>query len=159
MHPYADQVVLIGDSGSSKLYKNGIGAALITGKAAASTAIFEGISEKHFERYFAPVCKDLDRDNQVGKLIFGVTRIIQKSTIIKRGILDQVGREQSEGASSLRMSSALWDTFTGSAGYRNILKRFLHPGLLAALIRSMITANLPTFNHQRHEKQETRQML
>lgn len=159
MHPFADRVVLIGDSGSSKLYKNGIGAALITGKAAASTAIFEGVSEKHFDRYFAPVCRDLDRDNQVGKLIFGITRVIQKSAFIKKGLLDLVEREQSEAASSLRMSSVLWDTFTGSAGYRNIFNRFLHPGLLFGLIRSIVSANLPTFNPHSHEKQETRQTL
>ena len=158
-HPFADRVVLIGDSGSSKLYKNGIGAALITGKAAASTAIFEGISEKHFAKYYAPICKDLDRDNMVGKLIFGVTRLIQKSSIIKRGILHLVEREQSDAAASLRMSSVLWDTFTGSAGYRNILRRFLHPGLLFGLIRSTIGTLVPTFNHQKHEKQETRQTL
>ena len=48
--PYDNNVVLIGDSSSSKLYKNGIGAAYITGRAAAKAAIFQGISKKSFEK-------------------------------------------------------------------------------------------------------------
>ncbi|MEJ2585354.1 MAG: hypothetical protein P8Z38_10030 [Robiginitalea sp.] len=156
---YGDRVVLIGDSASSKLYKNGIGAAFTTGKAAASTAIFEGISEAHFEKYYAPACRNLDWDNEVGKFIFWVTRVIQKSPVLKRGILDLVGREQAKPNSGLRMSSALWDTFTGSAGYRNILRRFLHPRLLSGLTTSILRSTTASFNPQNYEKQETRQTL
>jgi flavin-dependent dehydrogenase len=159
IHAYADRVVLIGDSASSKLYKNGIGAAFATGKAAASTAIFEGVGETQFEKYYAPICRDLDRDNTVGKFIFWVTRVIQKSPMLKRGVLDLVGREQASQNSAFRMSSALWDTFTGSAGYRNILRRFLHPGLLTGLTTSIIRSNVPTFNRQDYEEQEARQTL
>lgn len=159
IHAYSDRVVLIGDSASSKLYKNGIGAAFITGKAAASTAILQGIGLEDFKNYYAPVCRDLDRDNKVGKLIFLVTKLIQKSNVLKRGILHQIGNEQSDKNSALRMSSALWDTFTGSAGYRNILMRFLHPGLLFGLFRSIVISNAPSFNRQDHEKQKARQAL
>jgi flavin-dependent dehydrogenase len=158
-HAYADRVVLIGDSASSKLYKNGIGAAFATGKAAASTAIFEGISQAHFEKYYAPVCRDLDRDNAVGKFIFWVTRVIQRSPILKKGVLNLVGKEQTNPNSAFRMSSALWDTFTGSAGYRNILRRFLHPGLLTGLSTSILISNTPKFNRLNHEEQKAGQTL
>ena len=158
-HAYGDRVVLVGDAASSKLYKNGIGAAFATGKAAASTAIFEGISEFHFEKYYAPICRDLDRDNTVGKFIFWVTKVIQKSPILKRGVLGLVGKEQANEHSAFRMSSALWDTFTGSAGYRNILRRFLHPGLLAGLTTSILRSNTPSFNRQHHEEQKAGQAL
>ena len=159
LHPYADRVVLVGDAASSKLYKNGIGAAFITGKAAASTALLEGIGEAHFHKYYAPICRDLDRDNQVGKLIFEVTKLIQKSPVLKRGLLDLVGREQARAASACRMSSALWDTFTGSAGYRNIFRRFLHPNLLLGLSRSTVASNIPPIKSVNHEKQKARQTL
>jgi hypothetical protein len=159
LHPYGDRVVLVGDAASSKLYKNGIGAAFITGKAAASTALLEGIGEAHFQKYYAPICRDLDRDNQVGKLIFEVTKLIQKSPILKRGLLDLVGREQLKENGALRMSSALWDTFTGSAGYRNIFRRFLHPKLLMGFSGSIVASNIPPFNRVNHEKQKARQAL
>jgi flavin-dependent dehydrogenase len=154
IHPFADRVVLIGDSGSSKLYKNGIGAAFLTGKAAASTAIFEGIGESAFKTYYEPVCEDLDKDNRVGKLIFWVTRLIQKSAMLKRGLLERLAREQANENSSLRLSSVLWDTFTGSAGYRDILKRFLKPQLVTGLLWCVICSNVFPFKRYGYEKQK-----
>jgi hypothetical protein len=144
---FDDRVVLIGDSASSKLYKNGIGAAFITARSAASTAIFEGIDKRTFEKYFKPSCTDLDRDNMAGKFIFWFTKLIQKSSMSKMGILRMVAREQQNAHDVPRMSSALWDTFTGSAGYRNILKRFLNPKLLGILIWNCLTNGIK-FNYK-----------
>lgn len=131
---FDDRVVLVGDSSSSKLYKNGIGAAYITAKAAAKTAIFNGISRKDFKKTFKPVCSNLDRDNAIGKLIFLVTTIIQKSKYLKAGLFSQVVNEQKKPGKERKMSSVLWDTFTGSAPYTGILTRVIHPVVLATLI-------------------------
>ena len=89
-HPYADRVALIGDSASSKLYKNGIGAAYLTGRAAAKAAFFAGVDKKSLKKVYMPVCQDIDKDNWVGKLIFLATRIIQKSAFLKKGLLHLV---------------------------------------------------------------------
>lgn len=43
-HPFGDRLVFIGDCGISRLYKDGIGAAYKTAKAAATTAVLHGIS-------------------------------------------------------------------------------------------------------------------
>lgn len=127
---YDDRVIIIGDTASSKLYKNGIGAAYITAKAAAKTVIFEGISGREFKKHYQPVCNKLDSDNGVGKFIFFATGIIQKSAILKRGVLSMVISEQKKAGDQRRMSSVLWDTFTGSAPYKDIFVRFIHPKLL-----------------------------
>ena len=150
--PFDDNIVLIGDSASSKLYKNGIGAAYITGRAAAKAAIFEGISKKSFEKKYLPACKSLDRDNQIGKLIFLVTRIIQRSSLLKKAVLNAVLREQNTNNSQKLLSMALWDTFTGSASYHNILKRFFHPVLLFNLIRGVFSKPLKTARRQQQDK-------
>jgi len=135
---YDDRVVLVGDSASSKLYKNGVGAAYITGKAAANTALFNGISAAAFKKYYQPVCSNLERDNVLGKFIFSVTGIIQKSHLLKSAMLGLVITEQRKKNQNRRMSSVLWDTFTGSAAYKNIFLRFLNPLLLIPLIWSII---------------------
>jgi flavin-dependent dehydrogenase len=135
---YSDRMVLIGDSSSSKLYKNGIGAAYITAKAAARTAVFDGISEKDFQKSFQPICSSLNRDNTIGKLIFLVTTIIQKSAILKTGLFRMVVNEQKMSNEKRRMSSVLWDTFTGSASYTGILKRVLNPLVLVSLLWNII---------------------
>jgi flavin-dependent dehydrogenase len=149
---YDDRVVLVGDSASSKLYKNGIGAAYITGKAAAKTAIFNGISAAAFKKYYQPACTNLDRDNVLGKFIFSVTGIIQKSHLLKSAMLGLVITEQGKKSRNRRMSAILWDTFTGSAAYRNIFMRFLNPLLIFPLIWSIIKS---IFNiiFKRNEKQ------
>ena len=137
---YDDRVVLIGDSSSSKLYKNGIGAAYVTAKAAAQAAIFHGISARNIKSSFQPVCSDLNRDNAVGKFIFFVTTILQKSSILKSGLLQMVIKEQKKPAKQRRMSSILWDTFTGSASYWNIFIRFLNPLVIIFLIWNVFTS-------------------
>ena len=55
--PFADRVVFIGDCGESRLYKDGIGGAYRTAKAAAKTAVFEGVSAEDFRRHYLPVCR------------------------------------------------------------------------------------------------------
>ena len=151
-NPFNDRVVLIGDSASSKLYKNGIGAAYVAARAAAKTVVFEGISKKAFKKSYYPVCKDLDRDNLVGKFIFFVTKIIQKSSFLKNGLFSMVVNEQKDSSGKQRMSSVLWDTFTGSAGYRSIFVRFLNPFLLMTFIWNIIYANLNTNKHKNYGK-------
>ena len=140
--PYADRVVLIGDSASSKLYKNGIGAAYITGRAAAKAAVFNGIDKISLKSVYAPACRDLDLDNRVGRFIFFITKIIQKNTFLKKGLLRTVIKEHNSEKSKFLMSSALWDTFTGSEGYRNIFKRFMNPSLIFNYIRNIFSSTI-----------------
>ena len=53
--PYADRIVFVGDAGVSRLYKDGIGAAYRTAKAAARAAVFQGVSADDFRRHYQPV--------------------------------------------------------------------------------------------------------
>lgn len=140
---HSDRVIIIGDTSSSKLYKNGIGAAYITAKAAAKSAIFDGISEKVFSKSYQKTCSELDNDNRVGKFIFLATTVIQKSPILKRGVLSMVQAEQKKEGHQRRMSSVLWDTFTGSAPYRDIFRRFVNPRLFLPFIYHIAKNILP----------------
>jgi hypothetical protein len=135
---YHDRIILIGDSSSTKLYKNGIGAAYITGKAAATTALFMGISKSDFHKYYRPICREMDRDNRIGKFIFSVSSIIQKSDMIKSGMMKVVADEQRKPRHQRHISSALWDIYTGSASYSNILLRCLNPIFITSIARKII---------------------
>jgi len=135
---YGDRMILIGDSASSKLYKNGIGAAYLTSKAAARTAIFEGISEADFKKHYQKICDRLDRDNVLGKLIFWLTSFIQKSSILKKGLYKTILKEQQLDRDQRRLSSILWDTFTGSAPYSDIMKRGMDPRVAGSYIYNLL---------------------
>ncbi len=127
VQPFADRIVFIGDCGVTRLYKDGIGAAYRTAKAAAVTAIFEGVSAEDFRRQYAPLLQQIAIDNRFGRVVFMVTRVIQKVNILRRGVLRTVSSEQQQASGQRRMSTVLWDTFTGSAPYREVFMRTLHP--------------------------------
>jgi hypothetical protein len=128
--PYGDRIVLIGDSGITRLYKDGIGAAFRTAKAAASTAVVRGVSAEAFEEHYWPTCRGIAQDNAIGRLIFGTTTLFKMSKVSRRGILRMAAREQAIPGAKPHMSSLLWNMFTGSAPYREILQGTLHPGFL-----------------------------
>jgi CRP-like cAMP-binding protein/flavin-dependent dehydrogenase len=129
--PFADRLVFVGDAAISRLYKDGINAAFRTAKAAAVTAVCEGISAADFRRHYWPTCRSISRDNQVGKLMFAVTSQIQKRAFARRGLLRITTREQAGKPESAIMSRVLWDMFTGSASYSRVFMRTLSPVFIA----------------------------
>jgi flavin-dependent dehydrogenase len=134
--PYAERVVFIGDSGVTRLYKDGIGAAYRTAKAAARTALFEGVSEDAFRRHFMPVCRSIRGDNRIGELAFRLTRLAQRLPVLRRAILAITIDEQVHGRRP-RLSSILWDMFSGSAPYGDIFARMVHPALIGRGVLAM----------------------
>lgn len=148
--PYADRLVYLGDAGVNRLYKDGIGGAYRTAKAAARTAVFTGITAASFKEGFAPVCNKLAFDNNIGRIIFMVTRLIQKVRIARRGVLGMTFNEQNNPSISPRMSSVLWDTFTGSAPYREVFIRTLSPIFLAQLAYGCLAGALPQLRRERY---------
>jgi len=135
--PFDDRIVFIGDIGVTRLYKDGIGAAYRVAKAAATTVIFQGLSREDFKEHYWPTCRNIEIDNSIGKIIFMVTELIQKSKIARRAVLRMTAAEQKEDGPQMRMSTVLWDTFTGSAPYREIFLRTLHPVFLLRLFGNL----------------------
>jgi flavin-dependent dehydrogenase len=128
--PFADRLVFVGDSGVARLYKDGIGAAYRTAKAAARAAVFHGIGARDFRRHYWPTCRRIERDNTFGRVVFGVAGMFKSWRFLTRVMLAMVREEQSLPGSSRRMSTVLWDMFTGSAPYLAIFWRTLHPAFL-----------------------------
>jgi len=128
--PFADRFVFIGDCGVTRLYKDGIGAAYRTAKAAARAAVFEGISEAAFRRHYLPVCRSIAGDNRVGHLAFLATRVARRFAFLRRAMLRMAAAEQGRPGPERRLSGVLWDMFSGSAPYTDIFLRMLRPGFL-----------------------------
>ena len=132
--PFMDRVVLIGDCGVTRLYKDGIGAAYRTAKAAARTAVFSGVSARDFEKHYRPAYRAIARDNRYGWLTFAVVHQIKALGPLLSGVLSMTEGEQSRPGSDRRMSIVLWDMFTGSAPYRDIFYRTLDPRFLGRFL-------------------------
>jgi len=139
--PYGDRLVMIGDSGTTRLYKDGIGAAYRTAKAAARTVVFHGVSAEDFREHYWPLCRTIDRDNQVGRFVFWVGSLVQRARFARRGVLRMVAEEQKDERAAKRMSGVLWDLFSGSAPYTNVFLRTLHPAYIASLAWHLAAGN------------------
>jgi hypothetical protein len=133
---------MIGDSGATRLFKDGIGAAYRTAKAAAKTAVFHGVDAESFQRYYAPMCDRISKDNMVGKFVFDVASLVQKAKFARRGVLRMTVNEQLDTDSAQRMSSVLWDLFSGSASYTDVFLRTLHPKYIGSLAWNLVAGNV-----------------
>ena len=143
IRPFGDRLVFVGDSGVTRLYKDGIGAAYKTAKACATTAVFEGVSAEDFERHYWPTCRSILQDNAIGKLTFLATRVFQKLPFTRRALLSMTVKEQRDPKRSKDMSQVLWDLFTGSAAYKEIFVRTLHPRFLVRLGWELMASAYP----------------
>ena len=141
--PFGERVVLIGDAGTTRLYKDGIGAAYRTSKAAATTAIVHGVSAHDFEKHYFPTCRAIANDNGFGHLIFFFTIAVRKSRYLRKAVLRMTMREQRR-SDGRHMSGVLWNMFTGSAPYRDVFFNSLHPGFLYGLARSIAVGIRPS---------------
>jgi flavin-dependent dehydrogenase len=142
VQPFGDRLVFVGDCGVTRLYKDGIGAAYRTAKAAARTVMFHGFSEHSFREHYWPVCKKISRDNGIGEFVFAVTRQIRKHRFARRGLWRMVSKEQRVSGLQPRMSTVLWDTFTGSAPYGSVLLRTLNPAFVGRFLWELTIGNL-----------------
>jgi flavin-dependent dehydrogenase len=152
--PYGDRIVLIGDSGVTRLYKAGIGAAFRTGKAAATAAVFNGVSGQDFEAHFWPTCRNITNDNAVGRVMFATNAIMKNSRLTRRAMLRMAQREQATAGARPHMSTLLWNMFTGSAPYTEMFRGTLHPGFIGNLLLNVGSAIWPRRNSTDLNKSE-----
>ncbi len=143
LQPYADRLVFIGDCASTRLFKDGIGSAYRTSKAAAAAVVFHGVSAQDLHDHYYKVCKRMDRDNAIGRLIFRVVSIVQKKKFAREGVLRMIVDEQDMPGEKRRMSTVQWDMYTGSGSYREIFLRTVHPVFLARIIRDSLVSLWP----------------
>jgi flavin-dependent dehydrogenase len=118
--PFTDRFVVCGDAGSTRLFKDGIGAAYLMGKSVAITAVFHGVSADHFRKHYYPVYRSLIADNYFGRFLFGVTDMYKKFGVMTKAMLAVVRQEQADPDNPKWFSSILWNMFTGNERYKNI---------------------------------------
>lgn len=140
--PFADRIVYVGDAGVTRLYKDGIGAAFKTAKAAADVAALVGVAEEDFRAHYLPICRAIEADNLIGKVIFGGSVVFKKLRFLRRAVLGMTIREQQKFTPNRPMSMVLWNMFTGSAPYRSILAQTLRPSFFLSLGQQLLTANV-----------------
>jgi len=139
---FTDRVVMCGDAGSTRLFKDGLGAAYIMGKAAANTAVLHGVSKQDFQEHYYPVYKNIIADNHFGSYLYFLADLYKNYGLLTRWMLQIVQEEQSDPEDPKRLSSVLWNMFTGNERFKNIFGTAvslpMRSGLWKAFARSLV---------------------
>jgi flavin-dependent dehydrogenase len=135
---FGDRWVAVGDAAATRLYKDGIGSALLTARAAMETAVEHGVAAGDFRRLYAPVCRRIGIDNIYGRWLFRLwAQALARPRVLqswKTALRDEV----SGGRGSRTQMRILWGMFTGEEPYRSLLLRALGPESLIPLLRRSI---------------------
>ena len=118
--PLTDRVVMCGDAGSTRPFKDGIGAAYIMGKAAAKTAVLHGVSRNDFHKHYYPLYRDIIVDNRFGSYLYFLADLYKNYGLLTKWMLQVVREEQSDPQDLKKLSSVLWNMFTGNERFKNI---------------------------------------
>ncbi len=132
--PYWDRVVILGDAGISRSYKNGIESAFIASYLAATTIFEHGLNKETLKtRYYNSAMKLIAGDNFYGKLVFRVFSLIasQRHLLSERLYYAYSHRETWIAE---RLNAALWNLVTGDAPYKEVFLKLFHPRLQFALL-------------------------
>jgi len=135
---YADRFVAVGDACVTRLYKDGIGSALATARAAADTALRHGISRAAFAAHYAPVCRAIAHDNRYGRAVFGLVERSKRNRFFMRAWGRALMSEEDEAPSARVLSRTLWSLFTGDANYAEIFRMMFKPSSLTRIAKAML---------------------
>lgn len=127
---FADGFVAIGDAAVSRLYKDGVGSALITARQAANTVVNYGYGRTDFRRQYAPLCRQLKLDNYWGKWLFLMTNMTKNSRLFLFTQHRLIGDEQSNARGPQPFTRIAWGMFTGAYSYKSMVIEVLKPASL-----------------------------
>jgi flavin-dependent dehydrogenase len=126
-HPYSHRMVIIGDAGYTRIFKNGIESAYYSSLTAARAAIEQGVSSFHFRRYYArPMRRWFVRDNRFGRITFFIYDFIVKHTFFSRVLLQALVHSPASRWNRY-LKQIIWNLFTGRERYEKIFWQFVNP--------------------------------
>ncbi|MDE3088811.1 MAG: FAD-dependent oxidoreductase [Chloroflexota bacterium] len=135
---YADRFVAVGDACVTRLYKDGIGSAWVTARAAAETALRHGVSRAAFAVDYAPVCRAIARDNRFGRAVFRLVDHSKRNQLFLRAVGRVLKSETDQAPNGRALSRTLWALFTGDADYAEIFRMIWKPRSLVRVATAMV---------------------
>jgi len=140
-----DRFITVGDAAITRLYKDGIGSALMTGRLAAHTVVYFGTGKRDFEKHYLPFLRHMKKNNLWGKLLFYANDHAKDSPLFVRAQQRLIAKEQEKKIMNRPFTRAAWGMFTGIYPYGEIAKKILHPLALLELSFSLLQEVLGNF--------------
>lgn len=148
---FGHRTAVIGDMAVSRLYKDGILSAYMTGNKLADGVFDAGIDGKSLKRFYSPIVADLRGDNRFGKVAFFITRRVFSRPLLSRIFYQALLTERrGKPRHKHRLAGVLWKIASGDDTYRRIFWNVLHPstawlicvGGVLVTIRNYLTERL-----------------
>jgi flavin-dependent dehydrogenase len=146
--PFDDGIALVGDMAVSRLYKDGLYSAYVTGSTLAECILTEGVDRASLRKRYWPVVRRFHRDNQFGRTVFLLSRIVFSHPVLSRILYQALLTERKTRLEEKRrLADVLWRIASGDDSYFRILKAMFRPasgwsiltGGLLATIRNYAT--------------------
>jgi hypothetical protein len=99
--------------------------------------VSHGVSAQQFRRHYAPLCREIERDNRAGRFLFRFAQVFQHHRWLTLPHLRSLIEEQALAPEKRRHSRLLWGMFTGAYPYRRLLAMAVHPSLQLQLLRGL----------------------
>ena len=88
-------------------------------------------------------CQKMEFDNRIGKFLFKIISLFQRTQVARRAVLRMVSDEQrGKGDAEQSMSMLMWDMLTGGAPYKQVLLRTFHPAFWIRLLWNLFASFL-----------------
>jgi NADH dehydrogenase len=130
---FSDGFVAIGDGVVSRLYKDGIGSALLTARSAAQTVMYSGCSADDFGAKYAPLCLKMHKDNLWGRALFSLNNVAKNSRLFLLAQNRIIGDEQNNIKGPQPFTNAAKGMFTGGYAYKTIAWMIFNPMSISRL--------------------------
>ena len=141
---FTDRFIAVGDAAVTRLYKDGIGSALLMARQAAHTSVFHGISRQNFKQHYEPFCQAIKADNTWGRLLFSVNNRVKDSRAFLLSQHHLISSEQ-DSTGLQPFTKAAWGMFTGSYRYKRIARWILSPASFTKLAIAFLQEYLGIF--------------
>ncbi|MEJ2710346.1 MAG: hypothetical protein P8074_22235 [Anaerolineales bacterium] len=135
---YGHRWVAVGDAAVTRLYKDGIGSAFHTAKFAMHTAVYQGISNRAFQTFYAPHCRQVAWDNRYGRVLFRLWTLAQQNPLLLKVWKRVILRENQAPVEERIHERILWGMFTGDEKYGDLLRLFLSRSSLGEVMRGFL---------------------
>jgi len=139
-NPVDDRVGIVGDMVTSRLYKDGIYTAYLTGSGLAHAAVSRGIDGGSLREGYLPLVRRLETDLRSGRNVFFAIGLAFRNPVLSRMAYQAVLRERRTlPREKRRLETILWRVVSGDETYARIYRAMLHPrAILSFLVRGVL---------------------
>ena len=148
--PFADRIALVGDMAVSRLYKDGLYSAYVTGSAVADCILTEGMDGASLRRRYWPVVRRFHVDNRFGRTVFLLSRLVFSRPLLSRILYQAILTERkTKPERKRRLAKVLWGIASGDDSYFRVLEGMFHPAAVASVLSGGLLATIRNYATER----------